>query len=418
MGERIFTLDDLAGVRSVCGCLSCRLGTVFAGHLTALRTGFPGTVSVLGHRGPSPGTTAVAHLLAVRLGEELADVVVWEEMRPDQLAAWLPQPEARARVAQLAGRIPRLVRLRQAIRADTLRPSGAAGAALAAGRYPSFRFLVEHWPELEKESTSMTTTPSPTSPDFATVGGAYADYSSGGRGRLRHDITARRVLSELGSRTARVLDVGCGDGEMVLRLAAAGHEVTGVEKSAGMLATAAERVAAVPELAKRVTLTEGDIYNLPFDDASFDAVCCHGVVMYLPDSVAPVAHLARLVAPGGVLSILTKNQLAVGVREALRGQYASAQEQIETGQAASQGNLGITTRGDTPAHIDELTRANGLTPLPWQGVRIFHDHRDDWKPAEDEYQAALAAEWAASTRSPYRELGRLIHALARREAVA
>ncbi|MFD7323948.1 class I SAM-dependent methyltransferase [Streptomyces sp. NPDC059875] len=256
------------------------------------------------------------------------------------------------------------------------------------------------------------------SSDFAAVGTGYAAYSSGGRGRLRHDITARRVLAELGDRPARILDVGCGDGEMVLRLAAAGHEVTGVEKSPGMLSSAADRVAAVPEIAERVTLAEGDIYNLPFDDASFDAVVCHGVVMYLPDSVAPVAHLARLVAGGGILSVLTKNQLAVGVREALSGQYESARAQIESGQAASVGNLGITTRGDTPDHLDDLARANGLTPLPWQGVRIFHDHRNDWMPSEEEYQAALETEWAASTRSPYRELGRLVHAVARREATA
>lgn len=66
------------------------------------------------------------------------------------------------------------------------------------------------------------------SPDFATVGDAYAAYSGAGRGRLRHDITARRVLTELSARQARTLDVGCGDAEMVLRLASAGHKVTGV----------------------------------------------------------------------------------------------------------------------------------------------------------------------------------------------
>lgn len=154
MAERIFTLDDLTSVRSVCGCLACNLGAVFAEHLTASRTGYPGPVTTLGHRGAAPGRTAVPHFLAVRLGDGLADVVVWEEMRPAQLTAWLPAREARARVPQLAGRVPRLIRVRQAIRAGTFTPSGAAGAALSTGgRYPSFRFLVEHWPTLEKEFT-------------------------------------------------------------------------------------------------------------------------------------------------------------------------------------------------------------------------------------------------------------------------
>lgn len=154
MAERIFTLDDLTGTRSVCGCLTCNLSAVFADHLTALRTDYPGTVTTLGHRGAAPGTTAVPHFLAVRLGAGLADVVVWEEMRPQQLAAWLPAADARARVPQLATRIPRLVRIRQALRAGTFTPSGAAGEALSAGgRYPSFRFLVEHWPTLKKEFT-------------------------------------------------------------------------------------------------------------------------------------------------------------------------------------------------------------------------------------------------------------------------
>ncbi|MER5984210.1 hypothetical protein [Streptomyces sp. NPDC001787] len=154
MAERIFTLDDLTGTRSVCGCLGCDLSAVFADHLTALRTDYPGTITTLGHRGASPGTTAVPHFLAVRLGDGLADVVVWEEMRPQQLTAWLPAAEARARVPQLAARIPSLVRIRQALRAGTFTPSGAVGEALSTGgRYPSFRFLVEHWPTLKKEFT-------------------------------------------------------------------------------------------------------------------------------------------------------------------------------------------------------------------------------------------------------------------------
>lgn len=151
MGERIFTLADIAGVTSACGCLGCQLGAAFADHLTGLRTGYPGQVVLLEHREARPGTTAVPHFLAVRLDTEMVDVVVWEEMCPAQLAAWLPSLEGRERMRQVARRIPRLVRLRQALRSGTFTPSGEVAAALATGRYPSFKFLVEHWPTLEKE---------------------------------------------------------------------------------------------------------------------------------------------------------------------------------------------------------------------------------------------------------------------------
>ncbi|MGW7304058.1 hypothetical protein ACWGI1_00590 [Streptomyces sp. NPDC054835] len=152
MGERLFTLSDLAGAEPVCGCLSCALSAVFAEHLTGLRTGYPGRVSMLGHRGAGPGRTAVPHLVTLRVGEQLLDAVVWEEMDAHQLAAWLPSPQARALVPQLAKLIPRLVRVRQALRSGSFVPSGEPGVALKAGhRYPSFLFLVQHWTTIERE---------------------------------------------------------------------------------------------------------------------------------------------------------------------------------------------------------------------------------------------------------------------------
>ncbi|MEU5193655.1 hypothetical protein AB0G86_06265 [Streptomyces scabiei] len=46
--------------------------------------------------------------------------------------------------------------------------------------------------------------------EFDLVGGAYAAHSDSARGRLRHDLMERRLLAELPTAPARVLDVGCG----------------------------------------------------------------------------------------------------------------------------------------------------------------------------------------------------------------
>ncbi|MFF9851466.1 class I SAM-dependent methyltransferase [Streptomyces litmocidini] len=244
---------------------------------------------------------------------------------------------------------------------------------------------------------------------------AYAAHSDSARGRLRHDLVERRLLTELPARPVTVLDVGCGNGEMTLRLAAAGHRVAGADPSARMLAAAVDRLAGRPELADRVRLVGAGLESLPFEGERFDAVCCHGVLMYLDEPGEAVARLAGLVAPGGLLSVLAKNRRSIGVREALAGDCTTARRLIESGADRSAGNLGRETRGDTAEDLDRLAAGHGLTPLPWQGVRIFHDHLDDtWAPEPAAYAAALEVEWAASWRSPYRDMGHLVHTLARR----
>ncbi|MFI1809287.1 class I SAM-dependent methyltransferase [Streptomyces sp. NPDC020422] len=251
--------------------------------------------------------------------------------------------------------------------------------------------------------------------DFAAVGAAYDAYSTGGRGRLRHDLVFRRLQAELPDRPVRVLDAGCGTGEMTLRLAAAGHRVTAADASDGMLAAATSRLSARPELAAHVRFLRADVEVLEFGGERFDLVCCHGVLMYLDEPATAVARLAGMVAPGGVLSILAKNRAASGFREALRGEYALARDLIESGTGVSVGHLGVRTRGDTAEELDRLATEHGLTPLPWQGVRILNDHRaQEWSPEPDEYASALETEWAASTRDPYRHLAPLVHTLARR----
>jgi SAM-dependent methyltransferase len=103
--------------------------------------------------------------------------------------------------------------------------------------------------------------------------------------------------------STRVLDVGCGLGGPARYLAATfGCRVTGVDLSPAFI-DAATYLTARCGLSGRVTFQVGDALNLPFDDASFDAIFLQHVAMNMEDRTALYAALHRILSPGGRLVI-------------------------------------------------------------------------------------------------------------------
>jgi ubiquinone/menaquinone biosynthesis C-methylase UbiE len=99
----------------------------------------------------------------------------------------------------------------------------------------------------------------------------------------------------------RVLDAGCGSGAMARVMAAACPEagVTGLDRRSAYLDFARERAAA--EALANVDFTAGDLFALPFADASFDGVWTKYVLQWLAEPVAALAELERVLKPGGWL---------------------------------------------------------------------------------------------------------------------
>jgi SAM-dependent methyltransferase len=89
----------------------------------------------------------------------------------------------------------------------------------------------------------------------------------------------------------RVLDVGCGTGELAVRARGAGASVTAVDDDPGMVALARD---AIGDVVLRAALP-----NLPFVDGAFDVVIANFVVNHVADPRAATRELARLAAPGG-----------------------------------------------------------------------------------------------------------------------
>ncbi len=210
----------------------------------------------------------------------------------------------------------------------------------------------------------------------------------------------------------RILDVGMGQGTQALRLARAGHTVTGLESDPDMLKAAREALASEPAgIRERFRLIEGDgretgVHFLP---GSFDVVLCHGVLMYVEDPDALLAGLARMLAPGGLLSLVVRNADALAMRPGLAGDWSGALAAYESDRCTSR--LGLPVRAD---RLDTLTAtlAGIAAPLQaWYGVRVFTDNvpSDVGLPPAEELDRLLAAEDRAGRTDPYRRVAALLH---------
>ena len=118
--------------------------------------------------------------------------------------------------------------------------------------------------------------------------------------RLRADA-AELLRARLG---ARLLDVGCGTGEVVRSLAGlvgAHGSVVGVEPSVTMVDEARRRTG---DGNLRVEFLTGDIARLDFEDATFDGVVCERVFQHLAAPETAIAELVRVTRPGGRLVVI------------------------------------------------------------------------------------------------------------------
>ena len=104
----------------------------------------------------------------------------------------------------------------------------------------------------------------------------------------------------------RVLDVGCGTGEITARLAADYPEASfvGVDLERSHLERAAARC--VP-FGVRVRFETADALALPYGDASFDYVVCRHVIQAVSDAPRVLAEIHRVLRPNGRVHLISED---------------------------------------------------------------------------------------------------------------
>lgn len=128
-----------------------------------------------------------------------------------------------------------------------------------------------------------------------------ASYESGLRGQLHKEISDRVVKLALNRVPAprRVLDVGCGTGYVLRRLAARlprASDFLGVDAAPKMIEVA--RSASSDE---RLRFVQGAAERLPADESAYDLVVSTTSFDHWTDQAAGIRECARALTPGGTL---------------------------------------------------------------------------------------------------------------------
>lgn len=123
--------------------------------------------------------------------------------------------------------------------------------------------------------------------------------------RKRREYVERAIarhLAAAGKKTApRLLDLGCGDGNNLRWLAQFTDHAYGCDYNLVRLTRAQAQNPAA-------TIFAADILDFPSEDAAFDVIFFNHVIEHIPDDVAALKVVKRILRPGGLLVLGTPNE--------------------------------------------------------------------------------------------------------------
>jgi ubiquinone/menaquinone biosynthesis C-methylase UbiE len=192
----------------------------------------------------------------------------------------------------------------------------------------------------------------------ATSRAYYDDFSTGYERERHRGYHALLDELELGAveplvRGRDVLEVGCGTGLILEKLAAIAKRAEGVDLSPGMLALAKER---------DLVVREGSATELPFADESFDVAVSFKVLAHVPEIEKALSEMARVCRPGGHVIAELYNPWSLRY---LAKRIAGPQP-ISDGRTEAD----VYTRWDNPRRLKELLPPS-VDLVSVHGVRVF-----------------------------------------------
>jgi len=162
------------------------------------------------------------------------------------------------------------------------------------------------------------------------------------------------------ARTAHVLDVGCGPGSLVRRLAREVAFVTGCDADQGMIEQA-QKLAAEGNV-RNVEFRVGALPNLPYAPDRFEAVTATNVIFLQLDPQAAVCEMARVCRPNGIVAMLNPSpQMSAATATAHADQHGLTD--LNRVSFINWGNVAEQAQRFSEKHITEMFAAAGLSEV-------------------------------------------------------
>jgi SAM-dependent methyltransferase len=178
---------------------------------------------------------------------------------------------------------------------------------------------------------------------------------------------------------ARIADIGCGSGEITMRLAGryGEAELVGVDILESSVEHARRQHAA---LGPRVRFEQGDAFDLAFADNEFDLVVCRHMTQAVPEPDKVLAQLERICRPGGWLHVLSEDY----------GMLYMAAGRVDPDRLWHDGVIPFTRSTGTDARIGRRTWAL-MHALGVEDLRVDYVIVDTIRVARDTFAAIIAA---------------------------
>jgi 2-polyprenyl-6-hydroxyphenyl methylase / 3-demethylubiquinone-9 3-methyltransferase len=118
----------------------------------------------------------------------------------------------------------------------------------------------------------------------------------------KHIRSHYNINDELEDRNEfKVLDVGCGGGLLTEPMARLGYSMVGVDMHQGVINAANAHLSQNHTKDINLKYVQGNAYELPFEDESFDAIVCSDVFEHFHDLNKAVNEMYRVLKPNGIL---------------------------------------------------------------------------------------------------------------------